>query len=137
MIAGAFGQTYTLQVADMGRKFVVETTAYRAGYSSMAVRSVATVAVKPATFTKAPVPKIAGTKRVRKRLVAKVASSTPAAETLLYQWYRNGKKIVGARKFGYVLKKADKGKRIKVAVTRCRLGYANITKYSKATAKIK
>ncbi|MCL2788076.1 MAG: hypothetical protein FWD59_06215, partial [Micrococcales bacterium] len=39
-----------------------------------------------------------------------------------YTWYRNGAKIKGATKASYTLKKADRGKKIKVTVTAKKTG---------------
>ncbi|MCL2787087.1 MAG: BACON domain-containing protein [Micrococcales bacterium] len=70
---------------------------------------------------KAGVVKITGPARVGKTLKAKVTKFTKGV-AYSYTWYRNGSKIKGATKASYTLKKADRGKKIKVTVTAKKTG---------------
>ncbi len=90
----------------------------------------------PLIFT-APVPTIAGTAQVGRKLTAKPGTWGPTPTTTAYQWYRDGKKISKATRATYTLMASDKGKKITVAVTGSRPGYATVTTTSKATAKVK
>lgn len=65
-------------------------------------------------------PVITGTPKVGKTLKVKRASTEsfrPDPQTRAIQWYRSGKKISGATKSYYKVKKADAGKKITVRVT--------------------
>lgn len=90
-----------------------------------------------AKFSATPTPKISGKAKVGKKLKAKTGTWKPSGVSLAYQWYRNSSKIGGATGAGYKLTKKDRGKKIKVAVTGSKAGYASVTKTSKATAKVK
>jgi hypothetical protein len=81
-------------------------------------------------------PKITGTARVSKTLKVKKGTWTPGA-AFTYRWYQGGKQIKAATKATLKLKAAQKGKRIRVKVTGHKAGYTNLTKVSKATAKVK
>ncbi|MDR1790851.1 MAG: hypothetical protein LBR20_04225 [Propionibacteriaceae bacterium] len=87
-------------------------------------------------YTKAPTPTISGVKRVGKKLTAKAGTWAPAKVQLTYNWYRNGKKIVGAYLSTYTLTASDQGKRITVKVTGYKDGYTTTAKTSKQTGKI-
>ncbi|GAA2248957.1 hypothetical protein GCM10010401_23500 [Rarobacter faecitabidus] len=88
-----------------------------------------TLRVADAIVTKTP--KIAGTKKVRKKLTAKPGKWSPAKLKYSYQWYRNGKKIKKAKKKSYKLTSKDRGKKITVKVTAKKAGYFTVSKKSK------
>jgi len=75
--------------------------------------------------------KIAGKLKLGKTLKAKVSKFTKGVK-YSYTWYRNGKKIKGATKATYKLKKADLGKKIKVTVTAKKTGMLSANATSKA-----
>jgi hypothetical protein len=88
------------------------------------------------TFGKISTPKITGTAKVGKTLKVKVGAWRPAP-AFRYQWYANDKAIKGATKPSYKLKKAQKGKKIKVKVTATKSGYETETRISGATKKVR
>ena len=83
-------------------------------------------------LTKTPTPKISGTGKVGKTLKVKAGTWKPAKVKLAYRWLRDGEPIAKATKTKYKLTKADAGRRITVAVTGSKSGYASVTKTSKA-----
>ncbi|MCL2787297.1 MAG: glycoside hydrolase family 92 protein [Micrococcales bacterium] len=85
------------------------------------------------TFAKASVPRVVGKAKVGGTLRARVAAWSPKAK-LSYQWYRNGKVIVGATSAKYKVAAGDRGKRIKVKVTGQKSGFATKTTVSKVRA---
>jgi len=115
----------------------VKVTGSKTGYATTSKTSKATGAVAPATFAKTPKPAISGTAKVKKTLRAKPGTWVPSGAKLSYQWYRNGKKISGAKQVSYKLVKADKGKKITVKVTGKKPGYTTVSKTSKATKRVK
>ncbi|MDR3069650.1 MAG: hypothetical protein LBU38_01405 [Propionibacteriaceae bacterium] len=87
-------------------------------------------AIKPPKgYSKAKV-SLTGTAKVGKTLKAKVSFSPAAKYT--YQWYRGSAKIKGATKSSYKLKKADKGKKVKVTVKAGKAGYQTVSESSPA-----
>jgi hypothetical protein len=90
----------------------------------------------PTKFAKSPAPAIKGKAKVGKTLRVKAKAWSPTPR-LSYQWLRSGKKIAGATKATYTLRKADLGKRISVKVTAKRAGFATTIRTSAKTAKVK
>jgi hypothetical protein len=90
------------------------------------------------TFTKAPTPTIAGTKKSGSTLTAVTGTWSPTPTTYTYVWNRaassTGTKmpIPGATGKTYKLVTADKGKYITVTVTASKVGYADTAKTSTA-----
>lgn len=82
-------------------------------------------------------PKLTGSIRAGGVMTAKVSRPGAVKPTLRYDWFRDGKRIGGASKKTYKLKKKDRGHRIKVRVTASYSGYPNVVKTSKASAKIR
>jgi hypothetical protein len=86
-------------------------------------------------FVKVGVAKITGKAKVGKTVRAKGGKFSPAAR-LSYQWYRGAKKIQGATKATYKVRKADRGATLRVKVIAGRDGYASVVKVS-AKVKVK
>jgi hypothetical protein len=122
-IAGATGQTYVLQGADIGSTVRVAVTGTNAGGSASATSAqTATVAAAPPTSTGAPT--ITGTTEDGQTLSATNGSwSGTAPFTYAYQWRRcdsagNGcSNIAGATSATYGLVPADVGATLRVVVT--------------------
>lgn len=133
-IDGATEATYTLEVADLGKVITVKVTGSSDGYRSASARSSAPSAVATASFV-ADNPSVLGTPRVNEVLSATPGNWTPDP-TLSYQWYRSGVVIGGATAATYRLVPADVGKRISVAVTGKRAGYAPAVRKSATTAAV-
>ncbi len=62
-------------------------------------------------------PKVKGTVKVGKKLKVTKAKLKPKPAKIKYQWFRGKKKIKGATKAKYKIKRADKGKKLRVKVT--------------------
>ncbi len=82
-------------------------------------------------------PRVAGTAKVGKKLTAGPGTWKPAGVHFTYRWLRNGKAIAKATAKTYVLKAADKGKRISVKVTGSKTGYRPLAATSPRTGKVK
>ncbi|MGD9960235.1 M4 family metallopeptidase [Nocardioides sp.] len=82
-------------------------------------------------------PTIAGTAKVGKKLTARPGTWKPAGVHFTYRWLRNGKAIARATARTYVLKAADRGKRISVKVTGTKAGYRAASALSARTPKVK
>lgn len=134
-IAGATASTYKLTSTDAGKTMTVRVVGVKSGYVSKAVTSAATSVVLK-VFTAAPVPTISGTRRVGYTLTAVVGTWSPAPTGTSYKWYRSGVLISGATARTYKLTSTDRGKTIKVVVTRSLAGYLTTARTSAATAAI-
>ncbi|WP_309068756.1 endo-1,4-beta-xylanase, partial [Microbacterium sp.] len=75
------------------------------------------LSVAKGSLTKAPTPTISGTVKVGGKLTAHAGTWAPAPVTVTYQWLSDGKRIPGATRSTYVVRGADKGRRISVTVT--------------------
>ncbi|WP_426309287.1 hypothetical protein [Cellulosimicrobium sp. E-16] len=134
-IKGATKTSYTLAVADHGKRITVTVTGRATGYTSRSATSAATAGVVRA-FVRTVVPVIAGTAQVTKTLTVRPGAWSPAA-TFGYQWKRNGVAIPGATRSTYKLVAADQGKKITVTVTGKRGGWVTASRTSAATAAVK
>ena len=113
--------TYTPTAANYGKTLTVKAKAGCASASRTKTSTAKTIAA--GTFTKTVSPKASGTFKVGKTVKATKGTWSPTPTSYSYRWYRSGKKITGATKASYKLKKADKGKKISVRVTVKRGGY--------------
>ena len=119
-------RTYTLVGADAGRTMRVRVTATNADGSTPA-ESAQTTAVAPATSTAGPrntsPPTISGTPRVGQTLTANEGDWTANPTGFSYQWQRcdvdvaSCSSVVGATAKTYLVRLADLGFRLRVAVT--------------------
>lgn len=129
-IAGATKATYRPTSRDHGKRLAVRVTGTKSGYVTTSVTSASTSAVQAGTITVTRATKLTGTAKVGKRLTATKPKVSVAGVTYSYTWLRNGRPIAGATKSSYLLKKADKGKRIQVKVTVKRAGYTTVSSTS-------
>ncbi|MFJ4232821.1 hypothetical protein [Cellulosimicrobium cellulans] len=134
-IKGATKTSYTLAVADHGKRITVTVTGRATGYTARSATSAATAGVVRA-FVRTVVPVIAGTAQVTKTLTVRPGAWSPAA-TFGYQWKRNGVAIPGATRSTYKLVAADQGKKITVTVTGKRAAWVTASRTSAATAAVK
>lgn len=136
VIAGATGQKYTVQVADVGKALSVRVTGSKVGYAAVSKVSAGTAAVPKALKLKTtPAPKIKGTVRVGSKLTVSTGTWKPKPVPLTVQWFRAGVSAPVATGTSYTLTAADKGKKITVRVTGAKVGYAPVTK-SKTTKAV-
>lgn len=128
-ISGATARTYTVRSADVNQRLKVRVTVRRPGwwnaYVSNSSTTVAKRALKPGTV------KVVGTAKAGKSLKAKTAKWGPKPVRIRYQWQRNGKAIRGATKATYKLKKADRGKVVRVRITVSKSSHLTVAKVSK------
>jgi hypothetical protein len=134
-IGGATASTYQLTNAEVGRVISVKVTGSRVGFPTLARTSKQTPVVV-GDFSSAPKPKISGKALIGKTLKVQAGAWSPAPK-VSYQWFANGKKINKATKSSFKLTKAQKGKRITVAVTAAKANYVTLVRTSTATAKVK
>ncbi len=134
-ISGATARTYKLTSTDAGRTITVRVTGAKTGYVTKAVTSAATSAVLK-VFSSAPAPTISGTRKVGYTLTANLGTWSPTPTGTTYKWYRSGVLISGATARSYKLTSLDRGKTIKVVVTRSLAGYLTTARTSAATASV-
>lgn len=132
VIAGATRATYKVKLADVGRRITVRVTGTRAGHAN-AVKSFTRTGSVPRPRVTVKKVRYVGTLRVGRRLAASVRGVTPRNAKVRYQWYRDGKGIKGATKKSYMVRSADRGKRITLRATIAKTKYVSATgKYRKA-----
>lgn len=92
------------------------------------------------TFTSVSTPVISGSVKVGATLTAKVGTSKPTAAHYSYQWYVDASPmplaIEGATGATFVPGLDELGKKLKVTVTRDKLGYDDVTKISATSAAV-
>jgi subtilisin family serine protease len=133
-ISGATGSSYRVPAKHQGKTLTVTVKGSRDGYTSKSVTSAGRVVGK--AFSSSPTPTIAGTKTVGAKLTAGAGTWRPGPSGLSYQWYADGRPISGATGKTLALKGPQVGKKITVAVTAKRSGYAATTRVSAATTAI-
>jgi hypothetical protein len=82
------------------------------------------------------VPTVAGAPRAGQVVTAATGAWSPAPVALSYQWLRAGVPISGATTRSYVVKNADAGRSLTVAVTAKKTGFTSITKTSAPTSAV-
>ena len=134
-VSGATTITFTPTAAHRGKTVTVKVTGKKAGYTTLAKTSPATVAVAaPSTLT-AATPTISGTPKVGLTLTAKPGTWT-SGTAFAYQWYVSGAAVSGATKVTFTPASTHKGKTVTVKVTGSKAGYAMAAKTSRATATV-
>jgi ATP-dependent Clp protease adapter protein ClpS len=134
-IVGATGDTYTLTLADVGKKMKVKVSGALDGYKSTSKTSKQSKAVGKLSFATAT-PAIFGTPQVGQSMTVVMNAWTPVPDTISYQWYRSGKAIKGATSATYLLTSSDKGKYMTVKVSGATPGFSTASKTSAKTAKV-
>ncbi len=134
-VAGATGATYALRPADAYKTVTVAVTGTLDGWAPGTRSSTPTARVAPATLTRSPRVFIAGLPKVGRTLKVDVGTWDKGV-THQYTWYRNGKKIGGANKKTYKVKKKDAGKRLQARVITKKPGYVTVTKKTPRTVRV-
>ena len=134
-VTGATASSYAVKAGDRGHRLSVRVRATATGYQAATVTSAQTGKVVAGTLTRTPVPTISGKADVGRRLTA-APGRWDAGVTLTYRWSANGKAIKGATGKRLTLTRALKGKRITVAVTGRKAGYAAVTRTSARTSRV-
>ncbi|MGW1953783.1 Tat pathway signal protein [Streptomyces sp. NPDC001920] len=135
-ISGATAATYTVPASLVGKKLTVTVTAVKAGWVSGSATSAPVTVAKGAAPEATEAPVISGTAKVGKTLKAAKGTWSPAPTTYSYQWYADGRAISGATRSSFVLKAAQKGKKVTVKVIAHRTGHHDGAAVSKATRAV-
>jgi surface antigen len=122
-IPGATSTTYDLGESDIGTTIAVTVTGSKPGHVTTTRTSDPTEPVAALDFEASPAPVIAGAATLDETLTAEVPVWTPQADSLDYQWNRDGQPIDGATETSYLLRPADVGSTITVTVEGRRSGY--------------
>ncbi len=123
-IPGATGDTYTLQPADLNKRIDAFFTGSAPGYEPLRIQT-DTVSPVAGRFSSVSAPVIGGTATVGTTLTAQSATSTPTADSFVYEWLRDGAVVSGG--LSRVLTVDDAGRSISVRVTAVRAGYTNLS----------
>ncbi len=135
-IRGANGATLTLTAAEVDTRITVTVTAKRDDYADAADTSTPTAPVAKAAFGPGPTATVIGTARVGQTLTAGTGAPVPDPEAYRFTWYADGIPVAGATSATLDLTPAHRGRRITVAVTAVRAGYADATSTSAPTAVV-
>jgi hypothetical protein len=136
IIASANESTYTLTSSDLGKKISLRLSGSLEGFRVATSFSSATSVIGKGSLVAGIAPQISGMLIVGNVLLASGQTWLPGAETVQFQWSRNGVAIKGANSQTYTLTTSDRGKNISVSVTGGRVGYNNLTLKSISTVKI-
>ncbi len=88
-----------------------------------------TAAVLPGTIS-APTVRATGTPYVGRRLTAARGTWSPSGISFTYQWLRDGRRIAGATRSTFVIRRVDKRHRISVRITGRKAGYTTVVRTS-------
>ncbi|WP_193612447.1 Ig-like domain-containing protein [Nocardioides lijunqiniae] len=135
-VPGARGATLTLTGAEVGTSITVTVTAKRDDYVDAADTSDPTAPVLEASFGTGPTATVTGTAQVGQTLSAGTGAPVPDPESYRFAWYADGTPVAGATSATLLLTPAHRGRRITVAVTAVRAGYADATSTSAPTAVV-
>lgn len=120
-ITGASGATYPVVAADVGKTLSFRLDVREDGWLPIVqAKSTSTAVVTLKPFASIDPPQVTQTGLT---LTVGSLSSTPAATSYSYQWYRNGVAVKYKTTPTYVLTSADFGKTVTVKVTFRRSGY--------------
>ncbi|MFB8145685.1 carboxypeptidase regulatory-like domain-containing protein [Microbacterium sp. NPDC056003] len=129
-IVGATSAKLVLTSALKDKTIKVAVTGSLPGYADL--RKVSAATPKVATVA---TPKISGIASTGSTLTVTTGTWT-VSTAFAYQWYADDAPITGATKSTFVPKAAHTAKRISVAVTGTKTGYATVTKKAAATPKV-
>ncbi|MER6999835.1 hypothetical protein [Streptomyces sp. NPDC000410] len=135
-ISGATASSYVVPATLLGKQLSVTVTALRTGHANGAATTAPVVIAKGVAPKATVLPVITGTAKVGRTLTAGRGTWTPTPASYGYQWYENGRAIVGATKSTLVLKTAQRGKKITVKVTAHRTGHLSGAATSRPTATV-
>jgi hypothetical protein len=130
------GPTWTPTVRQVGKRISLTATATGPHVPYAEVTTAETAPVVAAPVVNRRLPAISGTAQVGRRLRVSAGQWSPTRVTLKYRWLANGTAIRGATEASYVLKAAQRGKRITVRATASATGYRPTTVTTKRTGKI-
>ncbi len=139
-IPGATGPTYTVARRDHRARISVRVTGSYAGFGS-AVATSSMHTARAGTLVSAR-PRITGTARTGSRVAVRPGTWRAGGVKLTgrhlhYQWYADGKRISGAHRTTFSVRRKDAGKRLTVKVAGSATGYATATRSSRHTATVR
>jgi hypothetical protein len=142
--SGAITATYSVVAADLGNHLRDVVTAHLANYNDDTQNTAATAAVIAGTMANGTAPTISGAATFGTTLNASLATWTPSATSVTYQWKvsTNGGSSwtaasgTGATTSAYTIASADVGNILRVEETGHLAGYNDATQNSSATATI-
>lgn len=126
LASGATRDTFVPRGVDAGKQVVVEVRATRKGFESTDWVASEPREVKPASFF-AIGGLLLGSGKVGSTLVAAKGIWLPVPDEVAYRWFADGTEISGATGGTYKVRRGDVGKKITVAITGTRAGYAPLT----------
>lgn len=129
-IAGARATTLKVGPALVGKRISLRVTASATGYLDGVATSAATAPVVRAAFDLGRAPRILGTPRAGRTLSVQAGVLSPAATTVTYAWYVDGKRVSTAPRLR--LKRGWIGDRVTVKVVLARPGYTIVVRTTKA-----
>lgn len=132
-ITGATTASYAVTEADAGRTLAARATGTRAGHAPGTATSQAVTvgAAEPLTATVPPsITRPAGGVTVGRTLTATPGTWSAPVTAVAYTWRRDGSTIPGATGPTYVVRPADVGRALSVAVTARATGFAEGTSSS-------
>ncbi|MFE5851699.1 hypothetical protein ACFQ61_00530 [Streptomyces sp. NPDC056500] len=135
-ISGATSSTYTVPSSLVGKQLTVSVTARRIGHPDGSATSAPTTVALGGAPKASKSPRITGTADVGRTLKAKRGTWSPKPTSYAYQWYADGRAIVGATGSSLKLKSAQGGKKITVKVTAQRTGHQIGSSTSRATDSV-
>lgn len=137
---------WTMKIGDRFKFFITPpahiggaTKWYRDAYTATEASEVTVTAqgqIRNIEIKLDPAPKVTGSARVGKALVAKPSTSGLLKSSLTYQWLANGSAIAKATRSTFKVTNAQAGKSLAVRVTGKRANSASLSELSAVTARV-
>jgi len=126
-----------LDAAKLGTGTKTLTFTYRAFPEAPAWSTQRTITINPLAFSAPRSPALSGTAQVGKTLTAVRGTWTPSPTSTTYQWRVDGKAVSGATGSTWKVPSSARGKKVSVAVTGTKTGYATKTLVSPSSSAVK
>ena len=123
-VAGGRGEDLTIPASVLGSALSLQVTYTLEGYDDLVLVSEPTAAVRAGTLSVRQRPVIVGKAKPGRVLRARLGAVAPAATAATVRWYVDGRLVERATTRRLEVRKAMRGKRIRVNVTVTRAGYA-------------
>lgn len=129
-ILGAVGPSYTLVASDRARRISVRVTGMLGTQLVGPLTAAPSGIVQPGIITAPSTVRATGTTRVGRRLTAARGTWSPSGISFSYQWLRDGRRIAGATRSTFVIRRIDRGHRLSVRITGRKAGYTTVVRTS-------
>jgi len=133
-VPGGTGPSFLPEPGDLGKSLTVSVTGSRTGYTTATATSSGDVVTAGALSAGSP--SVSGTAKVGETLTAVPGTWGPVPVELAYQWRADGSPVAGATSSSFAVPAGVVGKKISVAVTGTKTGYAVTTVVSGETAVV-